>query len=32
MKKNVGKADRIARIVIGIVILALGYNSTGQTS
>ena len=25
MKKNVGKADRAVRIIIGIVILALGY-------
>lgn len=25
MKKNVGKADKIVRIVIGVVILAVGY-------
>jgi DUF2892 family protein len=25
MKTNVGKADRTARIVIGVVILALGF-------
>lgn len=25
MKKNVGKVDKIIRIILGIVILALGY-------
>jgi hypothetical protein len=25
MKKNVGKTDKIVRIVIGVVILAVGY-------